>query len=170
VVKDSGRCAICSIENKETEPRVYCPKCEAPHCESCWYYNDRRCAIYGCARTSMIPPVVHPPGVESPVFRPDYRGDRARPGTDIAIMSIVLLIISCMMMLGLISSWNVRGDDFFYEEPNSSDDSGFSSGNRPESFQFRSVKIRFNDGSSGTISGNIRYNIPNRHNPRDLYQ
>jgi hypothetical protein len=168
-MEDRGKCAVCSIENKSTEPRVYCPRCEAPHCESCWEYNDRRCAIYGCARTLMIPPVVHPPGFESPIFRPVSRRARARSMDELAIMPIFTLIIACVMMLGIISFWKVDNDDFFYEKPYNSEGSGRFWRNGLNDFEFRSVKIRFNDGSTGTISGNIRYKVPNSHSSLTPY-
>lgn len=38
-------CPICGIEPMEGCPR--CERCEAPHHEDCWTYNDG-CGIYGC--------------------------------------------------------------------------------------------------------------------------
>lgn len=112
--EDRGRCAVCAVSGGGIEPRVYCQKCEAPHCESCWDFNNKRCAIYGCANTPVTTPVVIQQVVNSDL-QPERRTvSRTRSFDEAAIMPIFTLIIACVMVTAIIFDWKINNDDFYY--------------------------------------------------------
>lgn len=55
----SPKCPVCAQD--AVGGVVSCPRCAVAHHFDCWEYQDRRCAIYGCA-PPLVPPSPPPPG------------------------------------------------------------------------------------------------------------
>ena len=77
--EDLAHCPVCATALK-TEDIVTCPKCQTKHHQDCWEFNNKSCAVYGCAIAVQTPASIDTskPAAMTPIVQEKFNEVRRR--------------------------------------------------------------------------------------------
>lgn len=94
-------CGVCkqSLADERLEP---CPGCGTRYHRGCWIYNDRRCAVYGCAQARAERDPL-------PSLRPGYPpAVPERPPRPTGCITLIVIVVVGAAVLTAFGVWLSR--------------------------------------------------------------